>query len=192
MDWLTILVHDFRLPPWWKWYLRSSGILHCVKSQKSADIGQIILTHTHSCEWCQSVRNWYRYVNRKCLGLCPIWCGWFDVKTVVTQVRCVLILELYEIIGFSSRCKCRETNISASYYYVYGPPLKCIGYTPRCGKFVEVPLLNERTEAFGRMAWSIMQGYLPLGSACSTRRLFLVGKEVGAWSWPLFFIWCRV
>jgi len=80
------------------------------------------------------------------------------VKTVVTQVRCVLILELYEIIGFSLRCKCRETNISGSYCYVYGSPLKCIGYTPRCGKFVEVPLLNECTEAFGRMAWSFMQG----------------------------------
>ena len=132
------------------------------------------------------MRNWYRYMNWKCFDLCQMGCSWFDVKTVVTQVRCVLILELYEIIGFSLRCKCRETNISASYYYVYGPSLKYIGYTPRCGKFVEVPLLNERIEAFGRMAWSFMHGYLPLGSACSTRRLFLVGKEVGAWSWPLF------
>jgi len=99
-------------------------------------------------------------MNRKYFELCPVGCGRCDVKTVVTQVRCVLILELYEIIGFSLRCKCRETNISASYYYVYGPPLKCIGYTVRCGKFVEVPLplLNESIDAFGRMAWSFMQG----------------------------------
>ena len=81
------------------------------------------------------------------------------MKTVVTQVRCLLILELYEIIGFSLRRKCREPNISASYYYVYGAPLKCIFYAPHCGKFVEVLLLNERIEAFGRMAWSFMQGY---------------------------------
>jgi hypothetical protein len=88
------------------------------------------------------------------------------MKTVVTRVRCVLIMELCEIIGFSLRCKCRETNISAFCYYVYDPSLKYISYTPRCGKFVEVPLPKEHIEAFGRMAWSCMQWYLLLGSAC--------------------------
>ena len=101
------------------------------------------------------------------------------MKTVVTQERRVLILELYEIIGFSLTCKWTETNISASYYYVYDPSLKHIGYTPRCGKLVEFPLLNECIEAFGRMAWSSMQGYLPLGSACPTDVCFSCLKRSG-------------
>ena len=46
MDWLTTLVRDFSLPLRCNWDLRFSGILHCVKFQKSADIGQISLTHT--------------------------------------------------------------------------------------------------------------------------------------------------
>ena len=61
MDWFATLVRDFMLPPRCKWHLRSSGILHCVKSQKSADIGQISLTRTVVSDVSQHVidtRTW--------------------------------------------------------------------------------------------------------------------------------------